>query len=296
LHLYPLSDNEIGKPYKPDAIKRYLSEINCVYKSEKKRNPNELFSFILDTLHNELKKPPSGALENPKNVFNKNEVIETGFNNFKKCDLSKISEDFNWFEIKETRCTQCNRTMYSFQTYHMLELDIFNTSKFIKNSNYNNNNSITIYDCLSYYQLIKNNLRAYCKSCNKNTIVDCTSKILSNRNIFVFSLNRGLINGKFDDNLTDINFQLNEQIDLGNFVSENIQNSKYELTGIVSISRRLKNYVSFCKSPVDNNWYSYDSENICPSNIHYILSEHDSTKETDNIPCILVYQSIKLSH
>jgi ubiquitin C-terminal hydrolase len=297
LHFYPFPDNEKDKSYKPDAIKKYLSEINCVYKSEKKRNPNELFSFILDILHNELKMHPSGALVNPNNIFDKKEVIRTGFNNFEKYDHSQISKDFNWFEIKETRCTQCNRSMYSFQTYHMFELDILNTSKFVANNrNYNNNNSITIYDCLTYYESIKNNLRAYCKSCNKNTKVDCACKIFRNPKIFAFSLNRGLINGKFDDNLTDINFQLNDQIDLGNFVSENIQNSKYELIGIVSISRRLKNYVSFCKSPVDNNWYSYDSENICPSNIHYILSEHDSTKETDNIPCILVYQSIKLSH
>ena len=297
LHLYPLSDNEKGRPYRPDAIKKYLSEINCVYKSDKKRNPNELFSFILDILHNELKKPPRGALENPNNVFDKKEVIRTGIKNFKNCDLSKISENFNWFEIKETRCTQCNQSMYSFQTYHMLELDILNTSKLVANNrNYNNNNSINIYDCLTYYQSKKTNLRAYCKLCNKNTLVDCASKIFSNPNIFAFSLNRGLINGNFDDNLTDINFQLNEQIDLGNFVSENIQNSKYELTGIVSISRRLKNYVSFCKSPIDNNWYAYDSENICPYKINYILSEHDGTKETDNIPCILVYQLIKLSH
>jgi ubiquitin C-terminal hydrolase len=295
LHLYPLSYNENTKSYKPGAIKQYLSEINCVYKSNKKRNPNELFIFILDTLHNELKKPPKGELKNPNNVFNKKDVIKTGISNFQNCDISKISEYFNWFEIKDTKCTQCKQTMYSFHTYHILELDILNTSKFKNNNNnnyINSNNSITIYDCISYYQSRKN-LKAYCKSCNKSTIVDCGSKIFSNPNIFVFSLNRGLINGNFDDNLTNINFQLYEQIDLGNFIDQKNQVSKrYELKGIVSISRLLKNYVTFCKSPVDNNWYLYDNQNVCTKMIDYIISEHDSTKNNNYIPCILVYQLV----
>ena len=219
--------------------------------------------------------------------------------NFKNCDVSKISEYFNWFEIKDTKCTQCNQTMYSFHTYHILELDILNTSKYIIN-NYNNNNniffnnnSITIYDCLFYYQLRKNNLKAYCKSCNKNTIVDCGLHIYSNPNIFIFSLNRGLINGNFDDNLTDINFRLDEKIDLSNYVDNNQISKRYELKGIVSISRRQNNYVTFCKSPIDNKWYYYDSKNIEDNKLYYILSEHDNTKDnTDYIACILVYQLI----
>ena len=293
-HLYPSSENEKNKYYKPDAIKRYLSEINCVYKSQKKRNPNELFSFILDTLHSELKKPPKGEMKNPNNVFNINDVIQTGFTNFQNCDISKISEYFNWFEIKDIRCNQCNRTMYSFQTYHMFELDILNTSIFINNNNnnYNKNNPISIYDCLSYYESRKSNLKGFCKSCNKNTMVECGLHIYSNPNIFVFSLNRGLINGSFDDNLTSIHFQLNDHIDLNNYVNNKQISKKYELRGIVSISGRLNNYVTFCKSPVDNNWYYYDSEKVQLTNMNYILSEHDKTRETDYIPCILVYQLI----
>jgi len=291
-HFYPSSENENSASYKPEAIKRYLSEINRVYKSEKKRNPNELFSFILDSLHNELKKQPKGESKNPNNIFNIKDVIQTGIRNFQYCDISKISEHFNWFEIKDIKCTQCNKTMYSFHSYHMLELDILNTFKKY-NNNFNSNNSITIYDCLSYYQSRRKNLKAYCMSCNKNTIVESGLHIYCNPNIFVFSLNRGLINGNFDSNLTSINFQLNDQIDLNNFVDNKQISKRYELKGIVSISLQLNNYVAFCKSPVNNNWYYYDSEKICPADINYILSEHDSTKNTGYIPCILVYQLVK---
>lgn len=293
LHLYP--ENSQSIPYKPDAIKRYLSEINCVYKSEKKRNPNELISFILDTLHNELKKSPKVALQSPNNVLNKNEVIKVGIKNFQNCELSKISQYFNWFEIKEVNCTQCNQSMFSFHTYHMIELDILNTFNCFKNNSNNNNcNYITIYDCLTYYQRVKNNMRSFCKYCNKNTNVNCASKILSNPNIFIFSLNRGLINGNFDDNLTKINFKLDEKIDLNNFVENNNISKQYELIGIVSISERLNNYVSYCKSPVDKNWYYYDNQNVNPYNINYILSEHNNNNDNDKncIPCILVYQLI----
>jgi ubiquitin C-terminal hydrolase len=288
LHLYPLFENEKTKSYKPEAFKKYLSDINCVYKSDKKRNPNELFSFILDTLHNELKKPPKGALKNPKDIFNRKKVIYTGIKNFQNCNISKISEYFNWFEIKAIKCTQCSKIMYSFHTYHMLELDILNTSKFN-----NNKNSITIYDCLTYYQTIKKDLRAYCKSCNKNTIVECGSQIYSNPNIFIFSLNRGLINGNADDNLADIKFKLDEKIDLNNFVENNQISRRYELIGIVSISHRMvNNYVSLCKSPVDNNWYLYENQNIELKTLDYVISEHDTDKDSDCIPCILVYQLI----
>ena len=109
--------------------------MNVVYKSRKRRNLNELLSFILDNLHSELYKKTgnyniNNNNNNNSNLNDKNSVIQNGIYNFANSYDSLISRLFNWFEIKELQCKQCSRSIYNFYTFNTFELDILGTYKF----------------------------------------------------------------------------------------------------------------------------------------------------------------------
>ena len=91
-----------------------------------------------------------------------------------------------------------------------------------------------------------------------------------------------------DQNLMNIRFQLEENINIKNFIENQVAPSLYQLNGIVSIELKNNKYVSFCMSPVDKNWYYYNDEVIQQININNVIQLHNNG---EYIPCILLYQS-----
>ena len=134
----------------------------------------------------------------------------------------------------------------------------------------------------------KQNLK--CKKCNKYSQISNKSKIYSSPNMFIFSLNRGDLK---NNSLIQIPFYIEEKLDISSFLENKQAPNLYELTGIVSICFQQNKYiyVSFCKSPVDQQWYYYNDENINPANLNYIMNAHNNN---NYIPCILAY--IKISN
>ena len=276
LHLYVKNDKR--EIYRPEAILYMLGQLNCIYKSKNnsRRNPNELLSFILNQIHSETNKIKNNVQVNNLNISNKNNVINVGKQIFMKNYKSKISDNFNWFEIKEIKCTICNNNYYFFNTYNMLELDILFAYKYFKAP-------ITIYDCLKFFELPKT-FNSFCQNCKAQKKVIKFSKIYSSPNIFIISLDRK----NLDSSLLQIPFIINDAIDISNFVEENCP-KHYILTGIISYFPKTKSYVSFCISPVDNKWYLYYNENVELKNINEIIYLHN--KQQQYIPCALVYNS-----
>ena len=278
LHLYPYPEKEQREIYKPDSLHKHLGEINVVYKSLKERNPNDLIIFILDTLHKELNHSQNQQKKEPQNIYDKNNVLECFKYNFLIEYNSVISNHLNWCEIKRTECSVCKKRIYNIQTYNSLELDILQC---FRNKN---NTPLNIYDCLQYYIRIKN-YSLFCNLCKKCTSMMSYTKILSSTNILIFSLNRG----NFDQNLMNISFQVDNNLNLDKFIEYKNSLRNYILTGIVSFSLNDKKYVSFCRSPVDFKWYLYNDDIIQPIEIKNILLNHNNNNQY--IPCILIYTS-----
>ena len=142
-------------------------------------------------------------------------------------------------------------------------------------------------ECLNYYYLPKFET-LWCDSCSKDVSKQIISNIFSTSYILIFSLNRGNL-----DNINLFNkiFYIEEKIDLSNFIENKNIPMKYELFGIVSSIIENNNfiYVSFCKSPVDNNWYLYNDDNVESSQLNDIINMHNNGKY---IPCLLGNESI----
>ena len=256
-----------------------LSHLNIVYKTKKKRNPNDLISFILNTLHNELNQLKNNNIINPNNRYDKNNVVYCGYQNFSNNNSSIISNILNWFELKEIKCNICQNNIYYFNSFNTFQLDILGAYKF-------KNNILTINDCLNYYSTEKiQNL--FCQNCNSYTQMSNYSKIFCCPNSFIFSLDRQ----NLEQTLLKIPFLIEENIDLSQYVENQSSPKNYQLAGIVSYDLYKNQYVCFCISPVDKQWYLYNDIEVEQCQIGNILQSHNNNNHY--FPCILFYNSKK---
>lgn len=279
LHLYPYPEpHQKREIYNPHTLLELLGELNVVYKTNKKRNPNDLLVFILNYLHNELKTFNKNNYKSSYPNYNdKNNVIQCQIYNM-QFNSTIISNNLNWFEIKDIQCTKCGNILYQCNSYNIFELDINITYKI-------NKKQITIYDCLKIYEFPKNQT-LFCQNCRNYNNYIIRSKIFSSPNSFIFSLDRR----DLDQNLIKIPFLIEDTINIKNYIENKDVPSKYQLTGIVSFNINYNKYISYCVSPVDKQWYEYNDEKCTLTNLQNVVSINNNNKSA--IPCILIYKSI----
>ena len=283
VHFYPYPETEKIEKYEPSSFLSVLSKFNIVYNSFQRRNPNDLIIFILNTLNKELNTAKNDNLNLKVNIYDKNNVIKNGIKKFKGTENSIISKNFNWFEIKESKCPQCNFVAFEFQTFNTLSLELEKAYFKIQNQK----KFLTIYDCLEYYRTTLQK-KLFCKKCNNFTTMPLNTRIFCSPNNFIFLLDRG-VDFTNNNKRLSIPFFTSLKIELGNFIENEQAPKKYELIELLSIDIRSKSYVSFCMSPVDKNWYHYNNEISEKVNIMDIIDKHNNFKEL--IPCILIYKS-----
>ena len=287
LHLYPYPEKQQDEEaYNPKLILYVLSILNIVYQSKKRRNPNNLISFILETLHSEINSLKNNNVNLKPNIYDKDNVIKYGVIRFRKTNNSIISNLFNWFEIKESKCNECNKPMYNLNTFNIFELDILGCYTSIKKQ-------ISIYDCFKYFCSTKQH-NFFCNNCRTLTNMNINSKFFCSSNFFVFSLDRN----DLDEKYMKIPFFIDEEINVSNYMEKKSKTKgiplQFKLIGIVSFNTIEQKYISFCMSPVDGHWYVYNDEKIVESDIKLIINLHNNNinNNLDFIPCILVYKRI----
>ena len=279
IHLYPYPENE-GEIYLPKSQLEFINELNL------KNNPNIVIRVMLNILHNELNNLNNynaNLLLNPI-ISDKKNVIECGITNFKKSNDSIISNIFNFFEIKESQCSFCNYKTYEFLNLFTLELDILECYNHFKQ----NLKVITICDCLEYKRFLKQE-NLFCNKCGNFKLKLSSSEIFDTPKIFIFSLDRDNMS---DQNLLNVPFCVEEQINLGNFVEKMNSYKQYELIAIVSIYMDQKKYTTCCKSPIDQQWYYYDDGIVNKVDFSIVIKNHNNRQF---IPCILAYKAINFN-
>ena len=275
-HFYPYPENNYSENYSPEVLLNVLGRYNKVYISKKSRNPTELLKFILTTLHKEHNTKKTKYISTSDST-NKNQVLKEGLDDFQKSNNSIISNNFHWFELKSKFCSECKLAYYNFNNYEILDLDILGTFQQC-------NSQITLFHCLNYQsEKIQN---SFCQKCQKYNQSKINTSIYSSPINFIFILNRGMP----AQHLLNINFILEEKIDIGKFLENQKAYNKYELSGVVSFSVNENKYVCFGKSPVDNQWYLYNDDKVANTNINEVLNNNNNMQY---IPCILLYHYMK---
>ena len=289
-HCYPYPELPRIERYNLDNYSKVLASLSKLYNSLHKKlfNPNDLLTFILDTLQRELDSNINNQnlyLNNDK--YNMKDTIENNCKNYLN-HQTVISKTLNWYQLSESICLNCRNSNFKFISFSTFNLDI---SKAYAENFQEGINYINVYDCLNKYQKESyKNLK--CEKCNNSfQKIAEQSKIFSASNYLIFQLDRGLNFDKANP-LMNILFSLEEEINLSNYIMNPSTPKHYELTGIVSIFLKEKKYVCYSKSPIDNNWYYYNDEEIQYTELKMVLEEHNSIDK--NIPCILIYKSITL--
>ena len=273
-HFYPFPEKENREIYRPDTLLRVLGMLNQVYKSEKRRNPNDLIIYCLNQLHREINQNKTKYISK-SNPLDKNQVIKYGMTDFTKSNNSIISNNFHWFQLKTKHCNNCNQNFYEFKNFETFELDISEAFNQFKSP-------FTLLQCLKFQSQKMQNI--FCNNCNNYSQFQVYSKIYSSPLYFIFSLNRG----DLDQNLLKINVNIEEKIDISEYLENQASFKKFELCGIVSV--KDNKYICFGKSPVDKQWYIYDDENVVNTNINEVIMNHNNNAY---VPCILLYQFVK---
>ena len=274
IQLYPYPENEYSILFKPniqyDAINKIISD---KYNGKNIKNPNELIEIFIDCIHKELN--TKNKITTKSDPLNKEKIINDGLKDFINSNFSIISNSFFLSEIKSLYCSECKCFFYQLNNIPILKLDISGAYQNIKEP-------LTILKCLKHQSNKKEN--SFCSVCKDNKNMITTSNIYSSPNYFIISIDRGNKNQE----LMNIPFTLENNIDISQYLENKLSPSKYELKGVVSISINENNkYICFGNSPVDNKWYLYNDENV--KNIDFNNFKNYQTY----IPCILIYKSSK---
>ena len=249
------------------------------------QNPSKAIIFFFETLHKELNtaKNNTNMILNP-DINDLESVKRCGIENFVNFNNSIISNQMNFFETVESKCTKCNSKIYNFLTSNNFKLDILGCYEDKSNRMNRLKNRIKIKDCFFYHRIINKETK-FCNICKMLNPMKKISNLLSSSNLFLFILDRGN-----SDNFDYIPFELEEKIDLSNIIESEESPSKYELFGVISATLKIDDYayVCFCKSPIDKKWYYYDNEIIEETQIDLTISLNDGSQY---IPLILLYKS-----
>ena len=126
------------------------------------------------------------------------------------------------------------------------------------------NNILNIYDCFNYNEklefLVGQN-KIYCNNCRFQMPVNHQTKIYTIPDILILILNRG----KGIEFLDKLEFF--EDLNLMNYVEMHNTGFQFKLIGVVSHIRSSgfnRNFIAYCKSPIDSKWYKYNDDYVTP--------------------------------
>ena len=270
------NDNMTIKSINPETFINKLKIISSSFNKDEENDIGELIIFLIEQIYSEAKENDEYKNNNVSYIYDiffggKKELITeclTCINN---------NQEKKFFEEKD---------LY----YLMFKLnDVYD---FLINNKIKETNKINIYDCLNYYEspkIIEQNGKE-CDKCGNKEAFLITSKIKKCQNNLLVLLNKNFNNEEKNEN---IKFELNEIIDMKNYLKENENKEKilYYLYAIICLNisfdennKNIIHHVAFCKSPIDNMWYKYDDNIVEP------INELENEVDKVGMPIALFYQ------
>lgn len=245
------------------------------------RNPVDLFSLLMQDIHEELnaKKNKKKLIIFKKILDNRNldNVIGQRIIDFNDNNESVISQLFNSFYKKEIRCLGCNNTFYDLQNFITFDLDPMNTYKNYKK------NIVTIDDCLKYYVSPITSTKI-CSICNHSSKFVEKKNFFSLSNNLAFGINRN--NSEQEQLMLKIKFNYEEILDISKYIDKKLVEIKaeYILVAVVAYFSKKEKYVAFCKNLVVDEWVYFDDDLINQCNYNYMVN--------NSTPYLLFYKML----
>ena len=291
-NLYHKEEIKKKKIYNSKNFLKILNELHFFLSDAEKTKINDILIFILNQLHDENCKNQKEKLFNQQYDRKKlNEVINYGIKSFKEENNSIITSTLNYFLLQKIKCSDCNNQYFDFKSFSTFELNISETFQKIMESE---NRTLSLKTCLDNEKIKMMNanpFKFYCDFCNSyKTTKEISYSFyeINDKIIFMLDHDPGFDSDNFSFN---IDFKIDEKIDLEKYMLNPNPNSKFELTCIISAEIKEKKYVCFSKSFINGKWYLYSDEYTEEkNNIGDIIKDHGNKRKY--IPFILMYNKI----
>ena len=281
-------------------------------------SPKDLIIFIILNLHKELNRAKENVNGNIiQQIDDRNrEIMKNNYMNiFMRENMSFISDSFYFAKETIIKCNNCQTARFKFQTFFYLEFQlneilksknffdknnkkrqILNIENNIKNGNLmtdqnrcntevgNNDiiNNVTIFDCFLFERNIKSQMM-YCNTCQGFYQIFYNSRITFTPEIMIIFINR------LEKINLNIKFEFYKDLNVQQYVDYPGHGFNYQLIGVVvSLEKpgKEKNFIAFCKSPIDQKWYKYDDMKVT-------LVSNVNEEIFNSNPSILFYQNVK---
>ena len=244
------------------------------------QNPGLIFHFILYQLNEELRPEPlnENIPSNPHIIFNREKVFEL-FRRHYGLPLKIQNSFYNVIEI-EKRCSICGTISYSFEN-----LPIINIYLEAQAENIYNNISL-----LEHFQTLltdknEEKITEDCLACGSKSNKFISKNILDTNEIIIININR------FNDPNNMVEFNYPEKIEKKDIINQSkssiAKNDKYEIFCVLKQYKINNNfqYLLFCKSFVNDTWYSYNNQYIRKTDLKEATSDNKNT-------CLIIYKIV----
>jgi ubiquitin C-terminal hydrolase len=225
---------------KPILFKQIIGKMNPLFEGNHAADAKDLILFIIETLHNELKKP---SIQNDKEIdFAQQEIDAQNEQKMLKdfiveynLNQTIVSNKFYGVNRAIMKCNACQLTKYSFQTFNLLIFPLKKVKEYKqKNKGFFSRLDLNLYDaflCEQEGETLDGENMIYCNNCRQLAPGFHKQDFYTLPPILIIILNRGRNNQDFNEE-----FRFDEILDFTdkNIIQNNNSYKKYYLYGIIT--------------------------------------------------------------
>ena len=289
----------------PQNFKFIVEQLNPLFKGNQASDSKDFITFIIETLHQELKPP-----EIPQNYFipfnieqqeleaqNEALIFQKFINEF-NMNASIISDIFYGITRQIMKCEGCKKIKYSFQTFNILNFILKKAKedkKKLLGDYFPNNYVLNLIDAFESEnkeeELIGENM-IYCNICKALKPGKIKQDIFKSPEVMIIVLNRGKNNQDFKEK-----FIFEEELNFTNLTFSNINNpnKRYFLCGIITHlgeSSSNGHFICYFRKSLKQKFICYNDTSTSETSTFDAMKEIISHNDNENkIPYILFYQS-----
>ncbi|KOC65313.1 Ubiquitin carboxyl-terminal hydrolase 8 [Habropoda laboriosa] len=252
------------KSISPHDLKIAVGQYKLQFESYEQQDSHEFLTFLLDWMHNDLKKNCKVPLEMT--------VAEKAWDKAMGSQRSIISDLF-FGQLRSTiTCSFCKQSSTTYEIFNSLTMSLPHS------------NRCTLNDCIIKFVSGQKVVGWKCPKCQ--TAREATKKFdfVKLAPIIVIHLNRFAESGGWlekrntavDFPLTDFNLKPHLVTDSNSATISNIRNYSYSLYAMSNHYGTMGggHYTSFCKNAAQNKWYKYDDQTVTEVTINQVRSQN----------------------
>ncbi|XP_014467880.1 PREDICTED: ubiquitin carboxyl-terminal hydrolase 8-like [Dinoponera quadriceps] len=254
------------KSISPHDLKVAVGQYKLQFESYEQQDSHEFLTFLLDWMHNDLKKESKMPIE----MTNAEKEWDKAMNSQKS-----IISDLFFGQLRSTiTCSSCKQDSTTYETFNSLTMSL------------SHSNRCTLNDCMEKFVTGQKVNGWKCPKCQ--TPRDATKKFdfVKLAPIVVVHLNRFAESGGWlekrntavDFPLSGFNLKPYLVSENPTAMSNNIRNYNYTLYAMSNHYGTMDggHYTAFCKNATQNKWYKYDDQTVTEVSPNQVKSQNTS--------------------